>query len=144
MAAERLSVDGEQKLVGLLKAGDPRGEVKEAWHAKETVREIYATTDAKIGAGWVDDIIRDFADRSHPIEVRKLGRTIKRWRNQILAWHHTQLTNGPTEAANNLTKRIKRVAFGFRRFDHFRIRTHLYTGKPNWDQLNTTNPAEIR
>jgi hypothetical protein len=32
----------------------------------------------------------------------------------------------------------------FRRFDHFRIRTLLYTGKPNWQLLDTINPAEVR
>jgi transposase len=141
MASERLTVDGETKLLGLLKAGDPRGHVKETWHAKETVRGIYHHTDTELATEWVDDIIRDFADKDLPIEVRRLGRTIKKWRNQILAWHPTRLTNGPTEAANNLAKRIKRVAFGFRRFDHFRIRTLLYTGKPNWDLLDTINPA---
>jgi hypothetical protein len=32
-AHERLDEQGNQKLVGLLRAGDPRGEVKVAWHA---------------------------------------------------------------------------------------------------------------
>ena len=27
------------------------------------------------------------------------------------AWHHAQVSNGPTEAINNLVKRVKRVAF---------------------------------
>jgi transposase len=36
-----------------------------------------------------------------PLEVRRLGRTIHRWRDQILAWHRCQVTNGPTEAVNN-------------------------------------------
>jgi hypothetical protein len=30
--------------------------------------------------------------------VRRLGRTIKRWRDQIVAWHCSQVSNGPTEA----------------------------------------------
>jgi Subtilase family len=41
---------------------------------------------------------------------------------------------------NNLIKRIKRAAFGFRRFAHYRIRTLLYAGKPNWDLLATITP----
>ncbi len=32
---------------------------------------------------------------------------------------------------NNLIKRVKRTAFGFHRFDHYRIRALLYAGKPN-------------
>jgi len=54
------------------------------------------------------------------------------------------VSNGPTEAANNLIKRIKRIGFGFRRFANYRIRVLLYAGRPNWDLLNTVNPAEIR
>jgi transposase len=69
-----------------------------------------------------------------------LGRTLKRWRNQIIAWHRAHFTNGPTEAANNLIKRVKRVAFGFRRFRNYRVRALLYAGKPNWDLIATVTP----
>jgi transposase len=63
-----------------------------------------------------------------------------RWRDQIVAWHQALVSNGPTEAVNNLIKRIKRIGFGFRRFAHYRIRVLLYTGKPNWDLLATVTP----
>jgi transposase len=33
-AEERLSDDGREKLLGLLRAGDPKGDVTAAWHAK--------------------------------------------------------------------------------------------------------------
>ena len=38
---------------------------------------------------------------------------------------------------NNLIKRIKRIAFGFRNFANYRIRALLYAGKPNWNLLTT-------
>ena len=41
---------------------------------------------------------------------------------QITNWHISKVTNGPTEALNNLIKRIKRAAFGFRNFANYRIR----------------------
>ena len=50
------------------------------------------------------------------------------------------INNGPTEAANNLIKRVKRVAFGFRRFRNYRIRALLYAGKPNGALLATITP----
>ena len=75
-----------------------------------------------------------------PIEVRRLGRTIVAWKRQIIAWHQAHVTNGPTEAINNLVKRVKRVAFGFRRFDHYRIRALLYAGQPRWHLLATITP----
>jgi transposase len=45
MADERLDVDGHTRLRGLLRAGDPHGEVYDAWIAKECVRDIYTHHD---------------------------------------------------------------------------------------------------
>jgi hypothetical protein len=42
---------------------------------------------------------------------------------------------------NNLTKRIKRIAFGMTNFRNWRIRVLLYAGRPNWDLLPAVNPA---
>ena len=83
-------------------------------------------------ARYLDELARDLQDREFRPEVRQLGRTIVRWADQIAAWHHARVSNGPTEAINNLIKRVKRVAFGFRRFAHYRIRALLYAGRPNW------------
>ena len=140
MARERLTVEGHERLVGLLKAGDPKQEVWFAWNAKEVVRQTYDHTDAELAKVWVAEIVRDFTDESMPVEVRRLGRTIGKWADQIVAWHRAHVSNGPTEAINNLIKRVKRTAFGFHRFDHYRTRALLYAGRPNWDLLNTITP----
>jgi len=124
-ADERLTDTGRTKLLGLLAAGDPRGEVKTAWHAKEVVRQIYTHTDGDLADEFVARLGRDLQDRSCPVEVRSLGRTMIRWKDQITAWHRAHVSNSPTEAANNLIKRIKRIAFGFRRFRNYRIRAVL-------------------
>lgn len=139
-AHERLDERGETKLLGLLQAGDPHGEVRMAWHAKEVVRSIYEITEPKLAREFVDELGTDLQDQSCPIEVRALGRTIRRWLDHIVAWHEALVTNGPTEAINNLIKRIKRIGFGFRKFTHYRIRVLLYTGRPNWDLLATVTP----
>ena len=139
-ADERLTDTGRAKLVGLLGAGDPRGEVKTAWHAKEVIRQIYVHTDPDLADEFVTRLSQDLQDDSCPVEVRSLGRTLVRWRDQIVAWHRGHVTNGPTEAANNLIKRIKRIAFGFTNFRNYRIRALLYAGKPNWQLLATITP----
>jgi transposase len=137
---ERLDDAGEARLVGLLEAGDPGGEVRTAWHAKELVRSIYDIGDPGTARQFVGELANDLQDESCPPEVRMLGRTLKTWLAQIVAWHGARVTNGPTEAMNNLIKRIKRVGFGFRRFAHYRVRVLLYAGKPNWDLLATVKP----
>ena len=114
----------------------PRGPV----NAKEVVRQIYHHTDVALAEEWVTAIATDFCDPEMPPEVRRLGRTIGRWREQIVAWHRSHVTNGPTEAVNNLAKRIKRVAFGLTNFRHHRIRCLLYAGKPDWTLLDTIQP----
>jgi transposase len=101
-AEQRLDEAGTEKLLGLLRAGDPRGEVTTTWHAKEAVRELYSHADEALARVWIDRLVEDMADTDNPIEVRSLGRTLKRWKEQIVAWHRSQVTNGPTEAANNL------------------------------------------
>jgi transposase len=140
IARERLTVDGHERLIGLLASGDPKREVWFAWNAKEVVRQIYDHTDAQLAREWVDEIGRDFTDENMPFEVQRLGRTIRRWRNQIVAWHEAHVSNGPTEAVNNLVKRVKRVAFGFKKFANYRIRALLYAGRPNWNLLTTITP----
>jgi transposase len=139
-ADERLDDKGRERLLGLLDAGDPRAEVRTAWHAKEVVRSIYQIGDPDLAAEFVARLGADLGDDSCPPEVHTLGRTLTRWKDQIVAWHRAMVTNGPTEAMNNLIKRVKRIAFGFRRFRHYRIRALLYAGKPNWDLLATITP----
>jgi transposase len=134
-AHERLDEQGETKLTGLLAAGDPRGEVRMAWHAKEVIRSIYTIDDPETAREFVDQLADDLQDESCPIEVNSLGRTMRRWLDHIVAWHHAHVTNGPTEAMNNLIKRIKRIGFGFRTLRHYRVRALLYAGRPDWDLL---------
>jgi transposase len=139
-AKERLDEKGREKLVGLLRAGDPNGDVATVWEAKEAVRELYAHADPELALEWVTQLGRDLQDKDYPVEARSLGRTLIRWRHQIAAWHHAHVSNGPTEAANNLIKRVKRAAFGFTSFRNYRIRALLYAGRPNWELLPTITP----
>jgi len=139
-AEERLDDRGREKLIGLLRAGDPKGDVATMWQAKEAVRELYSHGDPDLALQWVTELGRDLQDRDYPIEARSLGRTLIRWKHQIGAWHTAHVSNGPTEAVNNLIKRVKRAAFGFTSFRNYRIRSLLYAGKPNWDLLATVRP----
>ena len=141
IAQERLDTKSQDKLTGLLRAGDPKGEVTVAWHAKEAVRELYAHHDEDLALEWVDQLSEDMRYRDCPPEVRQLGRTMRKWRTQIAAWHEAQVSNGPTETMNALCKRIKRIAFGMTNFTHWRIRVLLYAGKPDWSNLPTAVPA---
>ena len=110
MASERLDDHGREKLQGLLRAGDPRGDVSARYTAKEAVGELYTVSDYELAGQWIDELIRDMDDSSWPIEVRSLGRTLKRWREHIIAWHRAHFANAATESMNNLIKRVKRIS----------------------------------
>jgi transposase len=111
-----------------------------AWHAKEVVRSIYAHTNPAAADEFVTRLAADLQDEDCPPEVNRLGRTLARWKDQIVAWHRSHVTNAATEAVNNLLKRVKRAAFGFTNFAHYRTRILLYTGGINWDPLPTATP----
>ena len=139
-AHERLDGRADAKLRGLLAAGDPRGEVRLAWHAKETLRGLYDIDRPQLAGAYLTELAEDLTDADCPPELRRLGRTLGRWHTQIVNWHRARASNGPTEAINNLIKRVKRAAFGFRRFAHYRIRALLYAGRPNWALLTGVTP----
>jgi transposase len=140
MADQRLNDHGREKLKGLLNAGDPQGQVFATWRAKEFVRGRDDHHDAALALEFVQRLGHDLQDPELPEEARSLGRILLRWKHQIAAWHEAHMSNRPTEAANNLIKRVKRVALGFRRFRNYRIRALLYAGKPNWSLLATVAP----
>lgn len=95
MASERLDVRGEKRIQGLLRAGDPYGDVRDSWYAKESVRDIYQVGDPRLAAEFTQRLSGDLQDRSLLPEVNRLGRTIARWTTQITDWHHSAVTNGP-------------------------------------------------
>ena len=79
---------------------------------KECLRELYTLYGQPDLAGrWIDGLIEDCRD-GQAAEVRGVARTLKRWRDQILAWHTTGASNGPTEGLNSIIKRIRRVGAG--------------------------------
>jgi hypothetical protein len=45
--------------------------------------------------------------RTMPPEIQKLGRTLRAWFDKMANFHLARVSNGPTEALNNLIKRIK-------------------------------------
>ena len=85
IARERLDQPGGERLQGLLKAGDPYGEVRLAWHAKETLRDVYQIQDPGLADEYTRRLAADLQEQSCPPEVNQPGRAIARWYTQIAA-----------------------------------------------------------
>ena len=134
---ERLDAEAAGRLVSLLELGDPGAEVAIAYRVKERLRDFYATADPHSARELLEELQRHCLKRAMPPEIQKLGRTIRKWFAKLCNYHLAKVSNGPTESLNNLVKRIKRIGFGFRNFDNYRIRALLYAGKPNWRVLGS-------
>jgi transposase len=134
---ERLNDAATSRLRHLLDLGDPTAEVAIAYRVKERVREFYRTYDPHEAEALLEDLLQRCLLRTMPPEIQKFGRTLKKWFDKIVNFQRTRLSNGPTESINNLIKRIKRIGFGFRNFENYRIRALLYAGKPNWRVLGS-------
>jgi transposase len=137
MGEEKLDEPATVRLWSLLELGDPHGEVAIAYRVKERLRDFYRTEDPDDARQVLDELKTHCLKPAMPLEVQKLGRTIRDWLDKICNYHLARVSNGPTEALNNLVKRIKRIGFGFRNFQNYRIRALLYAGRPNWRVLGS-------
>ena len=136
-AEEDLDIDKAERLRSLLELGDPNAEVAIAYRVKERLREFYRASGLDEARVILDELILHCSKEAMPQEIRQLGRTLGRWFDKICNYHLAKVTNAPTEALNNLVKRIKRIGFGFRNFENYRIRALLYAGRPNWRVLGS-------
>ncbi len=139
--AERLDERGHDRMLLGLRLGDPHDETLGAWLAKESVarrlpdrrcREARVLLDKAI-VGCLGDEVE---------EIRSLGKTLKRWRTEILNHHRTGASNGPTEGLNLCVKKVKRCGHGFTSFRHYRLRVLLHAGGVTWPQQ--PRPPRIR
>jgi transposase len=134
---EKLDASATTRLNSLLELGDPNAEVAIAYRIKERFRDFYRTSSAEEARAILEELKDHCLKKAMPPEVQKLGRTIRTWFDKLCNYHLARVSNGPTEALNNLIKRIKRIGFGFRNFENYRIRALLYAGKPNWRVLGS-------
>jgi transposase len=127
VAHERLTDRGWARIDTALALGDPEGEVGAAYLAKELLREVYTSRSQPRARRRLERFYAHCA-QADVIELGRLAATVRRWEHQILGWHRTGLSNGPTEAMNLLVKKIKRVGHGFRNFQNYRLRLLLHCG----------------
>ena len=105
------------------------------------MRDIYLTDDPAVAALLIDKAIAGCAE-DEVAEIRALAKTLKSWRNEIVAHHSTGASNGPTEGLNLLVKKVKRCGHGFRNFKNYRLRVLLHAGGVTWP--TQPSPPRIR
>ncbi|EFA68381.1 ISL3 family transposase [Cylindrospermopsis raciborskii] len=89
---------------------------------KEKFREIFEQS-----TNWGDSII-DLLDWMHDAKSffpKTIG-TMIRWFGEIVGYFDGRTTSGIVEGINNKLKLIKRLGYGFRNFNNFRLRSLLH------------------
>lgn len=118
---EKLS---EEELEGLLTVlEDPRYELlRRTWEARNEFRDILEKPLSKERAG---NEIAEWEER-HTAKpnrfVQRFADFFQRWKSYILNYFEFRHTTSPIEGINNKLKLIKRRAFGFLKFESFRLR----------------------
>ena len=128
LGAERVDEVAWDRIWAAFRDGDPDGEVQDCWVAKEKVRDICLTNDSDLAVAALDDAIAWCTAAESGQELRRLAKTLRRWRREILAHHVTGASNGPVEAANLMIKQVKRSGRGFRNLANYRLRILLAGG----------------
>lgn len=123
--AEHLTTRQQTRLEIGLRLGDPHGEVYLAWQCYQQLRAAYRAKLPVEGRRLAQKIIDSWHTCPIP-EIARLGRTLRQWRQQVLAYFATSgVSNGGTEAINLLIEKTRRLAHGFRNFDNYRLRILL-------------------
>ena len=93
-----------------------------AHELKEEFRTIFETVDDRTTArarlqSWMSAV-----EQTGEAHLGKFVGTLRNWWEAILNYFPQRLSSGFVEGLNNKLKLIKRRAFGYRNFDHFRLR----------------------
>ena len=96
-------------------------ELKKAWVLKESFRAWYREID-RMRAEERLGLLEERIEGSSIPEFKELLHTLTNWREEILNYFAYRITNGFVEGKNNRIKTIKRMAYGYRNMDNFRLR----------------------
>lgn len=95
--------------------------LNEVYRMKERMHEVYRTkgySRARIG---LERLILQAKASTVP-EIQTLARTLQSWKEEILNYFRTGITNAMTEGFNRVASLVKNRAFGYKNADNYRLR----------------------
>lgn len=96
-------------------------ELNEVYRFKERLHEVYRTKGYERACRSFDRLLAQ-AQASGLAEIQTLHRTLKAWREEILNYFRSGLTNAMTEGFNRVASLVKNRGFGYRNADNYRLR----------------------
>jgi transposase len=126
--AEKLTDRQWTRLETALDARPEHEEVGLAWSVAQRLRLAYRHPQPAEGRKIAEQLVASLPSCPVP-ELARLGRTLRRWREALLAYFDTdRASNGGTEAINGLIELHRRIARGFRNLANYRLRMLLIGG----------------
>lgn len=92
-----------------------------AYYMKEDLRQFWEQPDRETA----EKVITDWVERANKSGIRplmKMGNTIATYKFGILNWYEHPVSSGRLEGTNNKIKVLKRMAYGYRDLDFFKLR----------------------
>lgn len=96
-------------------------ELEAFYRVKEMIHELYRYRNFRDARKHFIRIT-DFMASLKMDGLRSLRRTMMDWRTEILNYFKRRVTNGKTEGFNRKAKLIQRSAYGFKKFDNYRLK----------------------
>ncbi|MCB9063485.1 MAG: transposase, partial [Halobacteriovoraceae bacterium] len=95
--------------------------LNEMYHAKEALQCFYRIKGYEKASVAIDKMIERFRE-SKTKEVKRLGNTLKYWRQEVLNYFRKRLTNARLEGFNNKASLVRRRAYGYKNPNNYRLR----------------------
>jgi len=96
-------------------------ELRELYWWKERMHGFYRIRGYKHASRALTRMTDQMAASQLP-EIKTLRRTLTKWRNEILNYFKTRLTNARTEGFNNVAKLIQKRSYGVKSFENYRLK----------------------
>ncbi|MFC5296212.1 transposase, partial [Brachybacterium tyrofermentans] len=125
---DRLTTRQQNRLARAFSAHPDHVAVEVAYQCAQDLRDVFDQPTPAQGRRLAERLIDTLPPCPIP-EIARLGKTLRRWKTAFLAYFDTDgASNGGTEAINGIIELGRRIARGFRNFEHYRLRMLLIAG----------------
>jgi transposase len=92
-----------------------------AYYLKEDLRRFWEQPGKRFAAAFLDGWLRRAAASGVKM-LQQMAKTLAAHRSGLLAYYEAMITSGPMEGTNNKIKTMKRMAYGFRDPEFFKLK----------------------
>ena len=92
-----------------------------AYYLKEDLRRFWEQPGKRFATAFLNDWLKK-AEASGVKMLQQMARTLAAHRSGLLAYYDAMITSGPMEGTNNKIKTMKRMAYGFRDPEFFKLK----------------------